>query len=328
MTDGSSQRLALRMAGETGDTEKPAETDGHTAWESRGAWLEAGRQLGRRVERDRWALGDWAVHGDRAYGDLTAVAVEIGVAAKTLSNLASVARKIETSRRREVLSWSHHAEVASLPPEVGDGLLSCAEAEGWPHAVMREKARAASEVARLEAWTKRLAEEIAQLRRNRHADKAAQKARDAVKQTLVRMKAEGIVVRDAIRRTAALLNDMGRAELVTSIHGNSRRRLAREGADAFRTLSAEVRTARTETACAIGRIAGDGGAPVELVVAALMDDIEEALREIARHLDAAELTRAQAEAMETAFDARMDAIGKVVENDIHPALDRKLAGEC
>jgi putative SOS response-associated peptidase YedK len=36
-----------------------------------------------------------------------------------------------TSRRREVLSWSHHREVAALPPAEQDEWLDRAEAEKW-----------------------------------------------------------------------------------------------------------------------------------------------------------------------------------------------------
>ena len=39
-----------------------------------------------------------------------------------------VAGQIETSRRREVLSWSHHSEVAALEPKEQDHLLDLAVA--------------------------------------------------------------------------------------------------------------------------------------------------------------------------------------------------------
>lgn len=45
-------------------------------------------------------------------------------------NCAAVSRSFETSRRREVLSYSHHVEVASLPPDEADELLDKAEREG------------------------------------------------------------------------------------------------------------------------------------------------------------------------------------------------------
>ena len=73
-------------------------------WATREEWLEAGRRLSERSERDRWALGDWACHGERAYGDLVKAAALIGLSYGALRNLASVARKIELSRWRYLLS--------------------------------------------------------------------------------------------------------------------------------------------------------------------------------------------------------------------------------
>jgi N6-adenosine-specific RNA methylase IME4 len=48
-----------------------------------------------------------------------------------------VASRVETSRRREVLSWSHHKEVAALEPAEQDAWLDRAEAEGWTRMDLR-----------------------------------------------------------------------------------------------------------------------------------------------------------------------------------------------
>ena len=42
----------------------------------------------------------------------------------TLKNRASVARRIDPSRRRDGLTWSHHAEVAGLEPDEADAVLA------------------------------------------------------------------------------------------------------------------------------------------------------------------------------------------------------------
>ena len=233
------------------------EPDGPTAWETREAWLEAGRQLGRRIERDRWALGDWACHGERAYGDLAAAAVEIGVAAKTLSNLASVARKIETSRRREVLSWDHHAAVASLPADAGDALLDRAEAEGWSRRVMREEAQAASELERLKAENARLRRDVATA--NRHA-------RDETRRLRVRFESARRVVRDEVRRVAAMAEASADKEDLSELHGNARRGLARSLRDEADRLAADVNAALARLEKAASTIEGapvEGTAPAE-----------------------------------------------------------------
>jgi hypothetical protein len=46
-----------------------------------------------------------------------------GPAYQTCMNAAGVCRAFETSRRREDLSFQHHAEVASLAPAEADALL-------------------------------------------------------------------------------------------------------------------------------------------------------------------------------------------------------------
>ncbi len=131
---------------------------GARVWSTREGWLAEGRRLGSRARRDRWALGDWAAEGARCHGDLTAAAAEIGLSAGALFNLASVARKIKPSRRREVLSWDHHAAVASLPAAAADRLLDRAEAEGWSREVMREEAHATSAEGQLARARARIAE--------------------------------------------------------------------------------------------------------------------------------------------------------------------------
>jgi hypothetical protein len=60
-----------------------------------------------------------------------------GPSFQTLMNASAVARRFETSRRREALGFSHHAEVAPLPAAQADALLDAAEAEGWSTRVLR-----------------------------------------------------------------------------------------------------------------------------------------------------------------------------------------------
>jgi hypothetical protein len=51
-----------------------------------------------------------------------------GPSYQTCADAAMVCRKFETSRRREVLSFNHHREVAALPPAEADAMLDEAEA--------------------------------------------------------------------------------------------------------------------------------------------------------------------------------------------------------
>ena len=329
MTDSGKNKPDLQVVGETESAAQCGAPEGspETGWTTRDEWLNVGRRLGERMERDRWALGDWACHGERAHGDLAAAAIEIGVAYQTLRNLATVARKIDLSRRRDKLSWSHHAEIACLAPEIGDELLARAEAEGWPHSVMRDEARAASRLGQLEAENKEQLAEIARLRKKRDPDNTALVAREAVEQTLVRMKAESRVIKEATGRTSAMFECLGADEIAGNIHGNKRGALARDSARAFGSLSAQVRTARADAAPTIERIAKSGKTPTQASVDVLMDDIGEAMREVARRVEAAKLDPDQAKALSKAFDARMEAIGQAAVKDVHGALDRKLTGD-
>lgn len=97
---------------------------------SREEWIAIGRELGRAERGISWWIGDWWAFGEHRYGDRKAI-VEApdwqGPAFQVCENYASIARNFATSRRREVLSFKHHAEVASLPPEDADRLLDWCE---------------------------------------------------------------------------------------------------------------------------------------------------------------------------------------------------------
>ena len=91
-------------------------------------WLEIGELLARSESTLHWHTADWWAFGTHQYGERYQAAELLPLAAHTYENLASVARAFqETSRRRESLSFSHHAEVARLPPEEADRLLDWCE---------------------------------------------------------------------------------------------------------------------------------------------------------------------------------------------------------
>lgn len=86
------------------------------------------------LNRQRWPDGRWYML-DRSYelwrghriafdrSELVAVGVEYGTAA----NAGKVCRAFDFSRRREKLSFTHHAEVCAIPdPKVQDRLLDWA----------------------------------------------------------------------------------------------------------------------------------------------------------------------------------------------------------
>jgi hypothetical protein len=81
-------------------------------------WVLHGRRLGAIGRGVGWWIGDWLRFGNARYGEKYVKAARItGYDVQTLMNMVYVASSVEPSRRRERLSWSHHAEVAALPPE-------------------------------------------------------------------------------------------------------------------------------------------------------------------------------------------------------------------
>ena len=93
-------------------------------------WRDLGLQISRTRGATQWWIGDWWAFAENRYGDRKAM-VEAedweGPAFQTCMNAAIVSNAFETSRRREVLSFRHHAEVASLPVEWQERVLDHAE---------------------------------------------------------------------------------------------------------------------------------------------------------------------------------------------------------
>jgi hypothetical protein len=93
-------------------------------------WSEFGKKI-RTVEGAvQWLIGDWLNYGETKYGEKYKPAIEAtGYDYQTLANEKQVSRRFQISRRREDLSWSHHAEVAGVDDDIGDKLLQQAETE-------------------------------------------------------------------------------------------------------------------------------------------------------------------------------------------------------
>jgi hypothetical protein len=103
-------------------------------------WLGLGRQLARISSASAWCLGDWLVYGERAYGQRYRAALEVtSLDYQTLRNYAWVARRFELSRRRDRLSFQHHAEVAWLSEAEQDLWLQRAERSRWTRNELRRR---------------------------------------------------------------------------------------------------------------------------------------------------------------------------------------------
>ena len=88
-------------------------------------WEAYGQKL-RFVEGAiQWLIGDWLNYGEWKYGEMYAQAVD-ETQASTWANYKWVASTVESSTRVELLSWSHHREVADLPIDQQKKYLSLA----------------------------------------------------------------------------------------------------------------------------------------------------------------------------------------------------------
>src|SRR5579872_6265453 len=110
-----------------------------TGLEVRGApafpeWEKVGAFLRLAEGAVQWAIGDWWVYGGHRYGERATLAIDPTHGVDRLQrfmNYGWVARAFETSRRREVLSWSHHEAVAALDGADQDRLLDETISADW-----------------------------------------------------------------------------------------------------------------------------------------------------------------------------------------------------
>lgn len=106
-------------------------------------WLDIGRQLAAVSTSSAWCLGDWLVHGEDAYRGRYRDAIEqTCLDYQTLRNYAWVSRRFALYRRRGILSFAHHAEVAGLPEHEQDFWLRKAEEFSWSRNRLRKEVRA------------------------------------------------------------------------------------------------------------------------------------------------------------------------------------------
>jgi hypothetical protein len=103
-------------------------------------WTELMQGLQRAHRSILWLLGDALCWGEDAFGEKFSQVVS-EYARQTQYNAQWVSRHVEISRRREILPWSHHAEVAMLEPAAQDRFLDAAERNVWGVRELREAVR-------------------------------------------------------------------------------------------------------------------------------------------------------------------------------------------
>jgi hypothetical protein len=96
-------------------------------------WRELLENLAAMDAGLQWWIGDALVYGEQVFEEelFIQVSSEVGLEPATLVNYRWVASSVHESRRREELSFSHHAEVARLKPTEQEKMLKRAIAEAW-----------------------------------------------------------------------------------------------------------------------------------------------------------------------------------------------------
>jgi len=109
---------------------------------SYGKWEMIGQQIFTVVDSSTWWIADWLAYGESTYQDRYQEAVQkTSLKYQTLRNYAWVARRFELPRRRDNLSFGHHAEVSALDQPEQDYWLRKAEELGWSRNHTRQEVR-------------------------------------------------------------------------------------------------------------------------------------------------------------------------------------------
>jgi hypothetical protein len=111
------------------------------------SWKTLGARIAAHSNATRWWLSDWIAFGERRYGDgYRAAVAATGLDYQTLRNYGVVARRFELYRRRDNLSFQHHAEVCPLTDSEQDRWLDLAAANHWSRQKLRAQIRASRRV--------------------------------------------------------------------------------------------------------------------------------------------------------------------------------------
>lgn len=142
MTDvGTEQQVSVAPGAKLGLTPTSWTADGTLEL---GEWLDCGRRFGVLGRGVAWWIGDWLRYGNARYGErYTRAARVTGYDTQSLMNMAYVASRFETDRRKDKLSWSHHAAVAPLDEADQDRWLELAVRERLSVRSLRAELKAA-----------------------------------------------------------------------------------------------------------------------------------------------------------------------------------------
>ncbi|TDC10066.1 LmbU and cloE [Nonomuraea longispora] len=106
------------------------------------SWERLGKQIALITDSSTWWLGDWLNYGEKSFPDRYQRAIAgTSLNYQTLRNYAWVARRFPMNRRRDRVSFQHHAELASLAPDEQDEWLDRVEQNRWSRNQLRHQLR-------------------------------------------------------------------------------------------------------------------------------------------------------------------------------------------
>jgi len=110
-------------------------------------WATELKELCGAYKRQIWAIGEKLNEGEDRFGETYVQAIQAtGLAEQTLKNYKWVASRIDSSRRRDKLSFAAHMEVAPLSPDQQDAVLATAEACEWRSKEIRARIKASETI--------------------------------------------------------------------------------------------------------------------------------------------------------------------------------------
>lgn len=111
------------------------------------AWSEIVAVYTHIDDRSSWWLGDAIVYGEEHFGEKYAQVVDVGDKKhQTILNIVSVCQRVQQSRRRDCMSFGHHAAIAYMFPQTGDEFLVRAQRERWSVTELRAEVKRYNEL--------------------------------------------------------------------------------------------------------------------------------------------------------------------------------------
>lgn len=107
-------------------------------------WEEIGGTLQQMEKSVGWWIGDWWRHGVHKWGQMASQGAKdhlrdrTGHAYDTIRHAAKTAAAFPPERRNPDVSYTHHVEASSLPPEDADDLMKIAAEAGMSKLVFRQ----------------------------------------------------------------------------------------------------------------------------------------------------------------------------------------------